>query len=125
MRRLLISALVFSAVAPSMMIPQSQTPPSEISADLGPCSAQLTVTDVDGKPVYGARMTARVQYGFAGVKKLDLEAYTGTDGKVKITNLPESLKKPMVIHIGKDDKADEVEFKPSVHCHATFDVQLK
>jgi hypothetical protein len=116
--------LVVAAV-PLRMIPQDKTPPSEISADLGPCSALLTVTDGDGKPVYGAKMTARVQYGFAGVKKLDLEAYTGADGKVKITRLPESLKKPMIIHIGKDEKADQVEFKPSIHCNATFDVVLK
>jgi hypothetical protein len=60
-----------------------------------------------------------------GVKKLDLEAFTGADGKVKITKLPESLKKPMVIHIDKGDKGDQVEFKPEIRCHATFDVQLK
>ena len=118
--------LVLSAMAVSpMAIPQTQTPPSEISADLGPCSALITVTDADGKAVYGAKMTTRVQYGFGGVRKLDLEAYTGADGKVKITKLPESLKKPLIIHIGKDDKADQVEFKPGVHCHATFDVVLK
>jgi hypothetical protein len=60
-----------------------------------------------------------------GVKKLDLEAFTGSDGQVKITRLPESLKKPMVIHITKDDKEDQVEFKPAQHCHTTFDVQLR
>jgi len=60
-----------------------------------------------------------------GIKKLDLEAYTGTDGKLKITRLPESLKKPMIIHIGKDEKQDQVEFKPTLNCHATFDVQLR
>lgn len=127
MRRLLIAGLVLSTIGavPSTTTPQDKTPPAEISADLGPCSALLTVTDADGKPVYGAKMTARVQYGFAGVKKLDLEAYTGADGKVKITKLPESLKKPMVIHIGKDEKADQVEFKPNIHCNATFDVVLK
>lgn len=119
----------------------AQAGPAEISADLGPCSALVTVTDADAKPVYGAKITARVQYGFMSVKKLDLEAFTGTDGKVKITHLPETLKKPMVIHVSKDDKADQVEFNPSAtgakgkaaggaetasdRCHATFDVQLK
>lgn len=127
MRSHLVSAFVLSAIVavPSFTASQDKTPPSEISADLGPCSALITVTDADAKPVYGAKMTARVQYGFAGVKKLDLEAYTGADGKVKITRLPESLKKPMIIHIGKDDKADQVEFKPNIHCNATFDVVLK
>jgi hypothetical protein len=111
------------AAAPYLMA-QNQAGPAEISADLGPCSAQVTVTDADAKPIYGAKITARIQYGLMGVKKLDLEAFTGTDGIVKITRLPESLKKPMIIHVSKEDKADQVEFKPAVRCHATFDVQL-
>ena len=125
MRRFPIFLIALVLAAGGEAIPQKQAPPSEISADLGPCSALFTVTDADSKATYGAKMTTRVQYGFMGVRKLDLEAFTGADGKVKITGLPESLKKPMVIHINKDDKGDQVEFKPEIHCHATFDVQLK
>jgi hypothetical protein len=127
MRRLVVSLLLFTlfVAAPRIATTQSQAAPTEISADLGPCSALVTVSDADAKPIYGARITARVQYGIMGVKKLDLEAFTGSDGKVKITHLPESLKKPMVIHISKEDKGDEVEFKPAERCHATFEVQLK
>ena len=111
--------------APRVGATDSQAAPSEISADLGPCFALITVTGADSQPLYGAKMTTRVQYGFMGVKKLDLEAFTGADGKVKITRLPETLKKPMIIHITKDDKSDQVEFKPAERCHATFDVHLK
>jgi hypothetical protein len=124
MRRLVI-LLSLSISAPCVAHAQSPPAPAEISADLGPCSALLTVTGADSKPIYGAKINARVQYGFMSVKKLDLEAFTGADGKVKITHLPESLKKPMVIHVSKDDKSDQVEFKPAERCHATFDVQLK
>ena len=105
--------------------PQTQAVPGEISADLGPCSAAITVTGADSKPIYAAKITARLQYGVMGIKKLDLEAYTGPDGKLKITRLPESLKKPMVIHVSKDNKGDQVEFKPAQSCHATFDIQLR
>jgi len=127
MRRLVVSVflLSLSVAAPRTAPAQNHTESAEISADLGPCSALITVTDADSKPVYGAKMTARVQYGIMGVKKLDLEAYTGPDGTVKITRLPESLKKPMVIHIEKGDKGDQVEFKPAQRCRATYDVQLK
>jgi hypothetical protein len=99
--------------------------PSEISADLGPCSALIIVTDSDSKPIYAAKIKTRIQYGPFGVKKLDLEAYSGADGRITITNLPETLKKPMYIHIAKDDKQDIEEFKPEVQCHATFKVQLR
>ena len=127
MRRLVVPVLLFSLsmAAPRTAAPQDQAASAEISADLGPCSALITVTGADSKPVYGAKITARVKYGAMSVKKLDLEAFTGTDGKVKITRLPESLKKPMVIHVDKDGKGDQVEFKPALQCHATFDVQLK
>src|SRR5258707_515625 len=127
MRRLVVPGLLFSLfiAAPRTAATQSPAEPAEIPADLGPCSALITVTDADAKPIYGAKITARLQYGMMGVKKLDLEAYTGPDGKLKIARLPETLKKPMVIHVGKDGKGDQVEFKPSQRCQATFDVQLK
>lgn len=127
MRRLVfpILFLVLGTSTTGVAIAQSPAAPAEISADLGPCSAVLTVTDADSKPVYAAKVTARVQYGVMGVKKLDLEAFTGPDGKVKLARLPESLKKPMIIHIGKDEKGDQVEFNPSLNCHASFDVQLR
>ncbi len=127
MRRLVVTLLLFSLsiAAPRTAAPQSPTAPSEISADLGPCSALITVTGADSKPIYGAKITARVKYGAMGVKKLDLEAFTGPDGILKITRLPASLKKPMVIHVEKDDKGDQVEFKPTERCQATFDIQLR
>jgi hypothetical protein len=127
MRRLAAPVLLvsLSIAAPHGATSQSQPASAEISADLGPCSALITVTDADAKPILNAKISTRVQYGMMGVKKLDLEAYTSSDGKVKITHLPESLKKPMIIHVIKDDKGDQVEFKPAQRCNATFDVVLK
>jgi hypothetical protein len=126
-RRLSIPLLMCFTLASSHLNPAQTTPttPGEISADLGPCSALIIVTDSDSKPIYGAKITTRIQYGPFGVKKLDLEAWSGTDGHLKITNLPETLKKPMFIHIAKDEKQDTEEFKPDLRCRATFNVQLK
>jgi len=99
--------------------------PNEMSADLGTCSAQISVTGPDLKPVYGAKVETRIQYGLLGVKRLDLEGYTGANGRIKITRLPEALKKPMYIHIRKNDEDHVVEFLPNRHCQAEFDVQLR
>ncbi len=99
--------------------------PTEISAELGTCSALITVTGADSKPVYNAKVNTRIRYGFMGAKRLDLETFTSAGGQVKITQLPEVPKKPVFIYISKDDKLEIVEFKPDVHCHATFDLQLK
>jgi hypothetical protein len=103
---------------------QSAAAPTELSADLGSCSALITVTGTDSKPVYAAKISMRVQYGPFGVKKLDLEAFTGGDGRLKITHLPETLKREMTIHIRKDDMEEIVDFMPSLQCHATYNVQL-
>jgi hypothetical protein len=97
----------------------------EISADLGTCSALITVTGADSKPVYAAKVNTRIRYGLLGVKRLDLEAFTSADGQLKITNLPEVLKKPMYIYIQKDNRQETVEFRPDMQCRATFNVELK
>ncbi len=118
------SSLLSIAVASPAQNSPGPPPSAEISADLGSCSALITVTGRDSKPVYAAKITTRIQYGMLGVKKLDLEAYTGSDGKVTIDKLPDALKKPMYIHVSKGDDEKTVEFKPSLRCHATFDVLL-
>ena len=99
--------------------------PTEISADLGTCSALINVTGADSKPIYNAKVTTRIRYGAMGVKKLDLETYTSANGQAKFVKLPEVPKKPIYFYVSKDDKLEMVEFKPDVRCQATLDVQLK
>jgi len=131
MRNLSITVLILATLlvqfprSGSAQSATTSTAQAEISADLGTCSALISVTGVDLKPIFGAKITTRIRYGFMGVKKLDLEAFTGANGQIKITNLPKLLKKPMYIYINKDDKQEIVEFKPEVRCRATFDVQLR
>ena len=131
MRNLALTGILLFAVAVvSPRTTQAQnaplaTAPTEISADLGTCSALITVTDANSRPIYAAKVATRIHYGMMGVKRLDLEAATSPNGQVKITSLPESLKKPMFITISKDDREKTVEFKPELRCHATFDVQLR
>jgi hypothetical protein len=122
---LLLSLVVFFPLPGTAQSNAAGVPPTEISAELGTCSALITVTGADSKPVYNAKVTTRIRYGLMGVKKLDLETYTSTSGQAKIVKLPEVPKKPVYINISKDDKLETVEFKPDVHCRATFNVQLK
>jgi hypothetical protein len=128
MRKLILAFLLMNMVVFCPRLGESQSAaaaPTEISADLGGCSALITVTGADAKPIYNAKVTTRVRYGLMGVKRLDLETYTNSNGQVKITNLPEILKKPMYIYINKGEMQEIVEFKPEAHCQATFNVQLR
>jgi hypothetical protein len=122
---LLFSLLIFYTQPGRAQSGTAAAAPTEISAELGTCSALINVTGADSKPVYNAKVTARIRYGFMGAKKLDLETYTSASGQAKIVKLPEVPKKPIYIYISKDDKLEIVEFMPDVHCRATFDVQLK
>lgn len=85
----------------------------------GPCSLELTVTGADGKPVYAATVKVHVAYGFGGVRKLDLEAGTNSDGKVKFTGLPARVRRPpLEFHASKDDLAAVLTYDPSAECEA-------
>ena len=101
---LFLFSLVLMPVSGSAQGNTAAVPPTEISADLGTCSALVTVTGTDSKPIYNAKVTTRIRYGALGVKKLDLETFTSAAGQVKIVKLPEVPKKPIYIYVSKDDK---------------------
>ena len=90
----------------------------------GSCSADFTVKDADGKPVYAASVHVLIRYGFAGVKHADLEVGTSSEGKARIEGLPNKAR-PMTYDIKKDDKKTEVTQDVADMCHATFEVALK
>ena len=90
----------------------------------GLCSAEFTVKDADGKPVYGANVHVRVRYGFMGVKRADLDVGTSSLGKARIEGLPEKAR-PLEYEIQKDMKRASAEQLVEDRCNATFDVTLK
>ncbi len=104
---------------------QEAIAPTEISADLGGCSALITVTGSDSKPIFNSKVSTRIRYGLFGAKKLDLEVYTSASGQVKIVGLPESPKRPIFFQISKGERYETVEFNPDAGCHANFNVRLK
>jgi hypothetical protein len=63
-----------------------------MDGEAGPCSVAFTVTDGKSAPVYDARIRVHIAYGFAGVRRLDLEAATNVDGKTQFKGLPEKVK---------------------------------
>jgi hypothetical protein len=85
----------------------------------GPCSLELTVVDTNGKPVYAATAKVHVAYGFGGMRRLDLEAGTNSDGKVKFTGLPARVRRPpLEFQVSKDELAGLATFDPSAECEA-------
>jgi hypothetical protein len=103
------------------------TKPLEVTtldAGLGPCSAEFTVKDIDGKPVYNATIHVQVRYGFLGVKRMDLEVGTNGDGRARIIGLPDSAR-PLVYEVGKDETTATAGQDLEKTCKGSYDLTLK
>jgi hypothetical protein len=91
----------------------------------GPCSLDLSVLDPGGKPVYAATVKVHIAYGFGGFHKLDLQAGTNQDGKVRFTGLPDRVKRPpLEFHASKDGLEGIATDDPTTECQAKHEVRL-
>ena len=104
-----------------MLAAAQQTPdPHQVpvmDGEAGPCSIAFTVTDAKGAPVYDARIRVHMAYGFAGVRRLDLEAATNVDGKTQFKGLPEKVKGGTLIFRASQGKRDgSAIYDPAKNC---------
>ena len=96
-----------------------------MDGDAGPCSLELTVNGIDAKPAYAVTIKVHIAYGFAGIRRLDLEAGTNSDGKVKFTGLPARVHRPpLEFNASKDDLSGTTTYDPSAECQAKHDIAL-
>jgi hypothetical protein len=125
MIRVLCSILI---AAPLLSRAQATAPSEKVpvmDGGAGSCSVELTVRGVDAKPVYAATVKVHVKYGFGGMRRLDLEAGTNSDGKVKFAGLPSRVQRPpLEFHASKDELEGVASFDPLSECHALRDIIL-
>ena len=120
---MLLIATVLSAVT---LAAQSPADPqlAVISARIGDCSADFTVKDVDGKPIYAATVHVRIRYGFMGVKRMDLEVGTNSEGRARVEGLP-AKGTPLTYDISQADRKGTVTQDLATSCRAKHEVSLK
>src|ERR1043166_218241 len=123
---LLVLGSIFLLAAQTQQPAQPQ--PDEIpatDAQSGPCSIELSVTGLDGKPVYAARIDYHTTYGFMGTHKLDMGVYTNAQGKPKFTGIPAKVKKPPIeFHATKEDLVGVATMDPAAECQAKHDIVM-
>ncbi len=96
-----------------------------IDGAAGACSLELTVT-AGGKPVYAASVKVHIAYGFGGFRKLDLEASTNVDGKVKFIGIPPRVRlQTLEFHASKDQFTGTLTYDPGSECVAKHDLALE
>ena len=96
-----------------------------IDGGIGPCSADFTVTDTAGAPVYAAKIKVHIAYGFMYARKLDLEIGTNADGKARFTGFPERVKHGLFFEASEGDRTAEAFDDPATTCKNQFTVILR
>lgn len=121
MKTLILVLLVTSAFA------QTADPHSVPSVDggLGSCTADFTITDNAGKPIYAATIKVHIAYGFGSFHKLDLQVGTNVDGKARFTGLPERVKRGLYFEASESDRSGEAFDDPEKTCQAQFTIALQ
>ena len=95
-----------------------------VDAGLGSCGADFTVKDSSGKPIFNAKISVTIKYGFHSLRKTQLEVGTNSDGKARVTGLPNLPKKPLEFSIKSGTVSTTVTDDPGTNCNAVFDVTL-
>ena len=119
----ILIALVLLTVAPAQT-PDPHSIPS-VDAGVSTCSADFTITDTDNKPVYAAKVKVHIAYGFASVRKLDLEVGTNVDGKARFTGLPDRLKRGLLFEASEGDRTGNAFDDVNNTCKAQFTITLR
>jgi hypothetical protein len=119
---LILSATLCSAQSSPQPDPKSVP---VIDGALVPCSADFTVTDAAGAPVYDAKIRVHIAYRFMSLHKLDLEIGTNADGKARFTGLPDRIKHGFYFHTSQGERTAETFDDPANTCKAQFTVVLE
>lgn len=96
-----------------------------IDGGIGPCTADFTITDATGKPLYDAKINVHIAYGFANAHKLDLEVGTNVDGKARFTGLPDKIKHGIYFYALQGELQGEAFDDPASNCKAVFGLALR
>jgi hypothetical protein len=130
LRLIIVTALAAISASASAQAPTSAAQPDPkavpvIDGGIGPCSADFTITDANGAPVYAAKVKVHIAYGFANVRKLDLQVGTNIDGKARITGLPDRIKHGIYFHASEGNRIGEAFDDPANSCKAQFTITLR
>jgi hypothetical protein len=96
-----------------------------IDGAIGPCSADFTITDTAGAPVYAANIQVHIAYGFMYLHKLDLQVGTNAGGHARFTGLPDRTKQGLFFRASEGAREGSAFDDPAKTCKAEFTVSLQ
>ncbi len=121
---LLFASIVIAQDSPKPAAKDANQVPI-ITSDLGgECSTEIRVTDVKDKPIYNAKVSLEIKYGFGGFHHDTLEVYTNVDGRARFEGLPRKSRGPYAFVASYKDRSNTVVVEPRDNCHASVTVVL-
>jgi hypothetical protein len=96
-----------------------------VDGGLGPCSAEFTITDAAGQPVYAASIQVHIAYGLMSLHKMDLQVGTNADGKARFEGLPERIKQGLFFRASEGNREGSAFDDPGKTCKASFAITLR
>jgi hypothetical protein len=96
-----------------------------IDGGIGPCSADFTVNDAAGAPVYAAKIQVHIAYRFMNLHKLDLEVGTNAAGKARFIGLPDKPKQGLFFRASEGNREGSAFDDPSKTCKADLTLTLE
>ena len=120
LRRFILLGLIISGV-PSPWTRSLAQKPGDIpfeDAEAGPCSVDITATDVAGNPVYAAVIRVRISRGTLGVLKTNLEIRTDKNGRARFAGLPQETDEVLYIRASRGRTSGSALISPTKNCDA-------
>src|SRR5580698_2491027 len=96
-----------------------------IDGAIGPCSADFTITNTAGAPVYAATIQVHIAYGFMYLHKLDLQVGTNASGQARFTGLPDRTKQGLFFRASEGSREGSAFDDSAKTCQAQFTIVLR
>lgn len=109
-------------LAASVLFGQGTPKVPTVNANVGGCTADFLVRNGQHKPLYNAKVSVNFRYGFLGMHKMSLEAFTNSQGKARFDGLPDAPKNPLAFRIECGNQHESVADNPGNVCNASFRV---
>jgi hypothetical protein len=117
--------ILFVPALPAQTAPADPNSIPVIDAAIGPCSANFTVNDSTGAPVYNAKIKVHIAYRFMSLHKLDLEVGTNAAGKARFTGLPDKIKQPLFFRASEGAREASAFDDPAKTCQTDLTMTLE
>jgi hypothetical protein len=121
----LLTALPWSGAQAQNAAPPDSKAVPVIDGGIGPCSAEFTVTDNAGAPVYAANISVHIAYGFMYLRKLDLQIGTSATGQARFTGLPDRTKQGLFFRASEGAREGTAFVDSAKTCKANLTITLE